>query len=77
MKIFGYCASYWGEAFDIDMVDGGTCDVPSACQEDYMIAMAYVADCHTYGRSVNLEKFDVDSERDKMVDLFLSLLQFE
>ena len=74
MKIFAHCANFYGEEFDIEMVDGGTCEIPVSCEEDYMVAMAYIADCHTYKREVSLEKFDVDKERAKMVDLYLSLL---
>ena len=48
MKIFENRALYFGEEFDIDMVDGGTSEVCVTCEEDYMVAMAYVADCHTY-----------------------------
>lgn len=62
-KIFTNCAKYFGEDFDIDMVDGGTSEVAVTCEEDYMVAMAYIADCHTYRREVNLEKFDVERER--------------
>ena len=77
MKIFGDCAKFFGEEFDIEMVDGGTCEVAVGCEEDYMVAMAYVADCHTYHREVNLEKFDIGRERNKMIDLYLSLLNFK
>ena len=77
MRIFTNCAKFFGEEFDIEMVDGGTCEVCVTSDEDYMVAMAYVADCHTYKREVNLEKFDVQRERNKMVDAYLSLLNFQ
>ena len=77
MKIFTNCAKFYEEEFDIEMVDGGTCEVAVDCEEDYMVAMAYVADCHTYKREVNLEKFDIVRERSKMIDLYLSLLNFQ
>lgn len=77
MKIFTSCAKIYGEEFDIEMVDGGTSEVAVNCEEDYLVAMAYVADCHTYKREVNLEKFDIARERNKMVDLYLSLLNFQ
>ena len=77
MKIFENCAKYMGENFDIENVDGGTCEVCVSCEEDYMIAMAYIAECHTYNRAVNLELFNIDRERNKMLDLFLALLNFE
>ena len=77
IKIFTNCAKYFGEEFDVGMVDGGTSDICVDCEEDYMVGMAYVADCHTYKRDVNLEKFDLNRERNKMVDLYLSLLKFK
>ena len=77
MKIFTNCAKYFGEEFDIENVDGGTSEIFVTCEEDYMVGMAYVADCATYKRNIDLEKFDVDRERNKMVDLYLQLLKFK
>ena len=77
MKIFEECAPHFGEEFNMENVDGGTCEIFVNCDEDLMVGMAYVADCHTYKRRVDLEKFFIDRERSKMVDLFLSLLRFE
>ena len=77
MKIFTNCAKFHGEEFDIDNVDGGTSEIAVDCDEDYLVGMAYVADCHTFVREVNLEKFDLERERAKMVDLFLQVLKFE
>lgn len=77
MKIFTNCAAFFGEEFDIEMVDGGTSEVAVDCEEDYMVAMAFVADCHTYRREVQLDKLDIGRERKKMIDLYLSLLNFE
>ena len=77
LKIFTSCASYFGEEFTTDMVDGGTHEVCVSCDEDYMVAMAYVADCHTYKREVQLESTDWERERCKMVDLFMRLLNFQ
>ena len=76
MKIFTNRALYFGEQFDIDMVDGGTSEVCVRCDEDYMVAMAYVAECHTFQREVNLEKFEIVKERNKMVDLYMRMLKF-
>jgi len=77
MKIFTNSALYFGEEFDIEMIDGGTSEVCVNCEEDYMVGMAYIADCHTYRREIDLEKFQIDRERNKMVDLFLLMLNFE
>ena len=77
IKIFTNCAKFFGEDFSEEDVDGGTCEICVDCEEDYMVGMAYVADCHTYKREVNLEKFDLERERCKMIDLYLSLLKFK
>lgn len=76
MKIFATCAKYYGEDFDVENVDGGTSEIMVSCEEDYMVSMAYVAECHTFRREVDLEKFDVARERNKMVDLYLRLIKF-
>ena len=76
MKLFTNVAAFFGQEFDIEMVDGGTCEVCVACEEDYMVAMAYIADCHTFRREVCLEKFNVDLERNRMIDMYLNLLNF-
>ena len=47
------------------------------CEEDYMIAMAYIADCFTFNRAIDLETFNVTRERNKMIDLLLALLRFK
>lgn len=77
MKIFTNSALYYDEEFDVEMVDGGTSEVCVTCEEDYMVAMAYVAECHTHKRDIDLERFDISRERKKMVDLFMNLLNFE
>ena len=76
MKIFATCAKHFNEEFDVENVDGGTSEIFVTCEEDYMVGMAYIADCHTYKREVELENFNVERERNKMVDLYLSLLKF-
>ena len=42
-----------------------------------MIAMAYIADCFTFNRNIDLETFNVNRERNKMIDLLLALLKFK
>ena len=76
IKIFTNCAKYSGEEFVTDNIDGGESEIEFACEEDFMVGMAYIAECMTYKRKVDLEKFDCDHERKKMVDLYLQLLNF-
>ena len=47
------------------------------CNEDYMIAMIYIADCLTFKRHVDLELLNVERERNKMLDTLLCILDFK
>jgi len=44
------------------------------CEEDFLIAMTYIGECFTFKRAVDFQTFDVERERQKIVDLLLSLL---
>ena len=57
MNLMTNCAKYESKEIDIDDIDGGTSEVPVDCDEDYLIGMAYVAQCHTFSRFVDLEKY--------------------
>ena len=76
VKILESAAKHTGDDFEENDVDGGIQSVCVACEEDYLIAMAYIADCYTFNRNIDLETFNVSRERNKMVDLLLSLLKF-
>ena len=78
MQLFFNCAKYFGEEIqDEEEIDGGTGEIEVTCEEDYLVGMAYIADCHTYKREVQLEKFNLERERNKMVDLYLNMLKFK
>lgn len=66
-----------GVVFNEDVVDGGVESVSVECEEDYLIAMLYIAECFTFNRSVDLETFNLERERNKIVDVLLTLLRFE
>ena len=63
--------------FDESMIDGGLKQVSCGCEEDYLVAMAYIAEQFTFKRAIDLERFNVDRERNKMVDLILQFLQLK
>lgn len=65
-----------GVLFNEDQVDGGVETVSVECEEDYLIAMMYIAECFTFNRTVDLETFDPSRERNKIVDVLLTLLKF-
>jgi hypothetical protein len=76
INIFGAVASATDQEFNEQMVDGGLNSVCVTCDEDFMIAIVYIADCLTFKRNIDLECFNVAREREKMVDTLLSLLEF-
>ena len=45
--------------------------------ENFVVAIAFIADCHTYVREYNIQNFAVQPQRDKMIDVFLRLLKFK
>lgn len=77
INLFTAIAQQTGQKFDESMVDGGLNSVCVTCDEDYMVAMVYIADCLTFKRNIDLECFNVARERDKMVDTLLQILDFE
>ena len=66
-----------GINFDVNAIDGGVESVGVTCEEDYLIAMCYIAECFTFKRSVDLESFKIERERNKIVDLLLNLLKIQ
>jgi hypothetical protein len=77
INIFGAVASATDQEFNEQMVDGGLNSVCVTCDEDFMIAIIYIADCLTFKRNIDLECFNVAREREKMVDTLMSLLEFD
>lgn len=57
-----------------DNIDGGWESVFVTCEEDYLIAMSYIATCHTFKRQYDFQLFNLERERNKAVDLLLSIL---
>jgi hypothetical protein len=45
------------------------------CEEDYLIAMAYIAEQYTFKRQLDLDKLNIERERNKMVDVLLRFLE--
>lgn len=77
ITLFANIAKLQGRPFDEGDINGGSDELEITCDEDYLVGIAYVADCHTFARETDLDNFDVDRERAKMVDLFLSLMKFK
>ena len=63
--------------FDEDQVDGGVESVSVNNEEDYLIAMIYIAECLTFKRPIDFQTFEVQRERNKILDVVLQLLKFE
>jgi predicted ABC-type sugar transport system permease subunit len=60
-----------------EQVDGAVEQVMVEREEDMIVAMCYVAEQLTFGRQIDLEGFNVELQRQKMIDIFLTLLTFD
>lgn len=45
--------------------------------EEMVVAMCYIAECFTFGREPDLENLDIAYQRQHVIDVFLSLLNFQ
>lgn len=63
--------------FSEDMVDGGVEGVCVENEEDMLVLVCHVAECVTFNRPIDLEIFNLDLEREKILDTFLTLLNFK
>jgi len=43
------------EAFDKELVDGGLNTIKLESEKDFLVAMLYIADCFTLGRTPDIE----------------------
>ena len=59
------------EALDKDQVDGGLNTVKLEREEDFLVAMLYIADCFSLGRTPDLECVNVKRQRERIVDVLL------
>jgi hypothetical protein len=44
--------------------------------EDMLVVICHIAECHTFNRPIDLEIFSVQEERLKILDSLLGLLDF-
>ena len=45
--------------------------------EEMLVTMCYIAECFTFGREPDLENLNLEYQRKHIVDVFLSLINFE
>lgn len=45
-------------------------------EEDMIVGVCHIAECITFGKQYS-ETFDVKAERDRILDVFLTLLEFQ
>ena len=62
------------KSFDEEQVDGGFKNVNVTCEEDYLVAMAYIAEQFTFKRAIDLDRLNIERERSKMIDVLLQFL---
>lgn len=66
-----------GLEFQEDQIDGGVEGVCVQREEDMLVAMCHIAECCTFGKSIDLQVLNVKEERLKLVGALLSLLDFK
>jgi hypothetical protein len=62
--------------FSEENVDGGVEGICVSREEDMLVAICFVAECHTFNKSVELDIFNPQMQRQKILDSILSLLEF-
>ena len=45
--------------------------------EEMLVTMCYIAECFTFGREPDLENLNLEYQRKHIVDVFLSLINFQ
>lgn len=52
-------------------------DVDTFNEEDYLVAMSFIGICYSIDNKVEMELFDKERERSKMIDLFIRLVNID
>ena len=63
--------------FNEEMVDGGVEGICVEKEEDMVVAVCYIAECVTFGRPIEMDIFNANEERQKILDTFVTLLRFK
>jgi hypothetical protein len=63
--------------FNEEQIDGGVEGVCVSKEEDMVVAVCHIAEQITFNRTPELEVFNVNLERQRILDVFLTLLNFE
>lgn len=50
--------------------------MPAESEEDFLVAMAHIADCKLQGDDFQEEFFDIKKERNKIIDVLLRIAEF-
>ena len=83
MKISGFCveilnrmAEQNDRELDIVEIDAEMEEIDAVNWEEFVIVAAYIAECHSFNRPFKFDDYSSERTRNKMVDLFVSMLQF-
>ena len=58
-----------------DLIDGDTKNIEGVLSdEDMLVIMCYIAECFTFGKEPDLDTFDVNYQRKRIVDVFLGIV---
>lgn len=77
ITMFTTVSEHAERSFNRDLVDGGLNTACVETEDQFCIAMIYIADCFTFGRNIDLETFNLERERNRIVDVLLMVLDFE
>ena len=61
--------------FNEDQIDGGFESICVEEEEDMIVTVCYIAECITFGRPVQLDTVNIELERQKIIDTFVTLLR--
>jgi hypothetical protein len=55
IDLLGRAAELSGDReFSADLIDGGIESIDVSCEEDYLVAMTYIAECYAFSNPVDL-----------------------
>lgn len=63
--------------FDEEDIDGGVEGICVSNDEDMIVAICYVAECITFNRQPEMDQFNVNEQRQRILDAFIQLLKFK
>ena len=64
-------------AFSEEQIDGGVEGVCVSGDEDMLVAQCYIAECLTFNKVIDMETFNPNRERQRIVEAIMGLIRIE